>query len=181
MSLQTVQCFVRQEVSVSSQQPGQTQEGLYQEESGECFPVSLIIYLPLCLTVLPSGFHQVMLARQAVRFRRRVTRKTTKQRLIDSRKLLRTLRLLAKEVRSRRVVTIQSTKIIIKCLVRLMCDPLPNYLTSPRLPSQMCFYGSWVEESDWLMSGSLPTLSSSHWWKSRGGRIVAKSPPSTWR
>lgn len=148
MSLQTVQCFLRQEVSVSSQQPGQTQEGLNQEESGECFPVFLIIYLPLCLTVLLSGFHQVMLARQAVRFRRRVTRKTTKQRLIDSRKLLKTLRFLAKEVRNQRVVAIQSTKMskIINCLVHLMCDTPPTHthyhLTSPRLPSQMCFYGS---------------------------------------
>lgn len=41
-----------------------------------------------------------MVARQAIRFRKRVTRRTTKQRLIDSRKLLRSLRLLAKEVRS---------------------------------------------------------------------------------
>lgn len=133
MSLQTVQRFLRQKVSVSSQQPGQTQEGLYQEESGECFPVFLVIYLPLCLTILPSGFHQVMLARQAVRFRRRVTRKTTKQRLLDSRKLLRTLRLLAKEVRSHRVVTIQSTKTstIIKCLVQSMCDPAPPTIISP--------------------------------------------------
>ncbi|XP_075881234.1 fer-1-like protein 4 isoform X2 [Nelusetta ayraudi] len=38
-----------------------------------------------------------MVARQAVRLRKRVTRRTTKQRLIDSRKLLRSLRLLAKE------------------------------------------------------------------------------------
>uniref|UniRef100_A0A4W6CNI3 Fer-1 like family member 4 n=1 Tax=Lates calcarifer TaxID=8187 RepID=A0A4W6CNI3_LATCA len=39
----------------------------------------------------------VLLARQAVRARRRITRRTAKQRLIDSRKLLKKLRLLAKE------------------------------------------------------------------------------------
>ncbi|XP_059184867.1 fer-1-like protein 4 [Centropristis striata] len=39
----------------------------------------------------------VFVARQAVRARRRITRRTTKQRLLDSRKLLRILRLLAKE------------------------------------------------------------------------------------
>ncbi|XP_073325341.1 fer-1-like protein 4 [Pagrus major] len=39
----------------------------------------------------------VLLARQAVRARRRVTRRTAKQRLMDARKLLRTLRRLAKE------------------------------------------------------------------------------------
>lgn len=53
-----------------------------------------------------SDCHQVLIARQAVRFRRRVTRRMVKQRLIDSRKFLRTLRLLAKEVRGHRVVTI---------------------------------------------------------------------------
>uniref|UniRef100_A0A3B4VIG5 Fer-1-like protein 4 n=1 Tax=Seriola dumerili TaxID=41447 RepID=A0A3B4VIG5_SERDU len=39
----------------------------------------------------------VLLARQAVRARRRITRRTAKQRLMDSRKLLKKLRLLAKE------------------------------------------------------------------------------------
>ncbi|XP_054473008.1 fer-1-like protein 4 [Anoplopoma fimbria] len=39
----------------------------------------------------------VFLARQAVRFRRRLTRRMVKQRLMDSKKLLRKLRLLAKE------------------------------------------------------------------------------------
>ncbi|XP_037303839.1 fer-1-like protein 4 [Pungitius pungitius] len=39
----------------------------------------------------------IILARQAVRFRRRITRRMVKQRLTDSRKLLRKLRLLAKE------------------------------------------------------------------------------------
>ncbi|XP_034725482.1 fer-1-like protein 4 [Etheostoma cragini] len=39
----------------------------------------------------------VLLARQAVRARRRITRRTVKQKLMDSRKLLRKLRLLAKE------------------------------------------------------------------------------------
>ncbi|XP_039972477.1 fer-1-like protein 4 [Xiphias gladius] len=39
----------------------------------------------------------VVLARQAVRARRRITRRTAKQRLMDSRKLLKKLRLLAKE------------------------------------------------------------------------------------
>ncbi|XP_033995078.1 fer-1-like protein 4 isoform X1 [Trematomus bernacchii] len=41
--------------------------------------------------------HLVLVARQAVRARRRVTRRTAKQRLMESRKLLRKLRLLAKE------------------------------------------------------------------------------------
>lgn len=110
------------------------------------FSCLLIIYLPLCLTVLPSGFHQIMLARQAVRFRRRVTRKTTKQRLIDSRKLLRTLRLLAKEVRSHSVVTTQSTKMstIIKCKVHLMCDT-PHTSHQPQTTIPDVFL--------WLLSG----------------------------
>lgn len=46
--------------------------------------------------------HQTIVARQAVRFRKRVTQRTTKQRLIDSRKLLRSIRRLAKEVRGLR-------------------------------------------------------------------------------
>ncbi|XP_029287824.1 LOW QUALITY PROTEIN: fer-1-like protein 4 [Cottoperca gobio] len=41
--------------------------------------------------------HLVFLARHAVRVRRRITRRTAKQRLMDTRKLLRKLRLLAKE------------------------------------------------------------------------------------
>lgn len=51
-----------------------------------------------------------MIARQAVRASRRVTRQTAKKRLMDSRKHLRTLRLLAKEVSRHRVVTIGSHK-----------------------------------------------------------------------
>ncbi|CAF91570.1 unnamed protein product, partial [Tetraodon nigroviridis] len=43
---------------------------------------------------------QILLARQAVRTRRRVTRRTVKQRLMESRKFLKTLRLLAKEPQS---------------------------------------------------------------------------------
>ncbi|KAK2861740.1 hypothetical protein Q5P01_001273 [Channa striata] len=42
----------------------------------------------------------VMVARQAVRARRRITRRTAKQRLIDGRKILKKLRLLAKEPQS---------------------------------------------------------------------------------
>uniref|UniRef100_H3CIC0 Fer-1 like family member 4 n=1 Tax=Tetraodon nigroviridis TaxID=99883 RepID=H3CIC0_TETNG len=42
----------------------------------------------------------ILLARQAVRTRRRVTRRTVKQRLMESRKFLKTLRLLAKEPQS---------------------------------------------------------------------------------
>uniref|UniRef100_A0AAQ4NV40 Fer-1 like family member 4 n=1 Tax=Gasterosteus aculeatus aculeatus TaxID=481459 RepID=A0AAQ4NV40_GASAC len=62
------------------------------------------VYPSLCLTVLLSVFLtsspsnlQIILARQAVRLRRKITRRIVKQRLTDSRKLLRKLRLLAKE------------------------------------------------------------------------------------
>lgn len=58
-----------------------------------------------------------MVARQALRFRKRVTRRTTKQRLIDSRKLLRTLRLLAKEVRGHKLV-------ILRCWLHMLQDSL---------------------------------------------------------
>lgn len=71
------------------------------------------VYPSLCLTVLLSVFLtscpstlQIILARQAVRLRRRITRRIVKQRLTDSRKLLRKLRLLAKEVRGHKVVFI---------------------------------------------------------------------------
>lgn len=40
-----------------------------------------------------------MVARQAVRARRRITRRTAQQRLVDGRRILKKLRLLAKEVR----------------------------------------------------------------------------------
>ena len=78
--------------------------------------VSLSIYLPLylssyylsvCLSDLMSAWLQVFLARQAVRARRKITRRTAKQRLMDSRKILKKLRLLAKEVRGHREVTIK--------------------------------------------------------------------------
>lgn len=100
VSLQTVQCLLRQEVSVSPQQPGQMQEGVHQEESGECLSFYLLpSTLSTCLSVRLSVCLQVLLARQAVRARRRLTRRLAKQRLMDARKLLKRLRRLAKEVR----------------------------------------------------------------------------------
>ena len=83
------------------------QEGVSQEEFGECVLTCLSFYMPihylsLCLTVFlsvpMSACLQVFLARQAVRARRRITRRMAKQKLMDTRKLLRKLRLLAKEV-----------------------------------------------------------------------------------
>lgn len=98
VSLQAVLRSVRQEVSITSQQAGQMPEGLHQKEFGECFlRILSTIPLSLCQAVSsPSG--QILIARQAIRIRRRVTRRTVKQRLMESRKILKTLRILAKEV-----------------------------------------------------------------------------------
>lgn len=62
--------------------------------------------IPLChWQTFPSLSHscQILLARQAVRVRRRVTRRTVKQRLFESRKFLKTLQHLAIEVRQAQV------------------------------------------------------------------------------
>lgn len=58
------------------------------------------IYLPVYLSDLMPDCLQILLARQAVRAKRRFTRRTAKQRLIEGRKILQKLRLLAKEVRN---------------------------------------------------------------------------------
>lgn len=57
MSLQAVFCFVRKEVSFSSQQVGQMQEGLHQEEFGECFLWLFLHHSPMSLTVVSSLCH----------------------------------------------------------------------------------------------------------------------------
>lgn len=182
VSLQTVQCLLRQEVSVSPQQPGQMQEGVHQEESGECLSFYLLpSTLSTCLSVWLSVCLQVLLARQAVRARRRLTRRLAKQRLMDARKLLKRLRRLAKEVRGHGEIGHHNDVTGWNMFWGLTSFPPPPSLSSPRRPSQMYFCGCWLEESDWLMSGSPPTPSSSHWWRSRGGGTVAESPPSTWR
>lgn len=60
----------------------------------------LVLRPPLSSRLCPTSplTVQILLARQAVRTRKRLTRKTVKQRLMESRRFLRTLRLLAKEV-----------------------------------------------------------------------------------
>lgn len=60
----------------------------------------LVLRPPLSSRLCPTSplTVQILLARQAVRTRRRLTRKTVKHHLMESRRFLRTLRLLAKEV-----------------------------------------------------------------------------------
>lgn len=133
---------------------------------------------PLSLSIFLSDCLQILVARQAVRARRRITRRTAKQRLIEVRKLLKKIRLLAKEVRGHIEVT---TVVLYVCLRLDLISPSKPSLSSPRVPSQMCFYGYWVEASDWLTSESLPTPSSFRWWRSTRDGTVDESQPSTWR
>lgn len=147
-SLQTVQRFLRQEVSVSTQQPGQMQEGVHQEEFGELSsPVSLYLSPCTCLCDFMSGCLQVLLARQAVRARRRVTRRTARQRWMDAKKLLKKLRLLAKEVRVHREIT-GHHKDITDCMHCMRSDT--SLHTTHSLQPQTTIPDAFL----WLLSGS---------------------------
>lgn len=104
-------------------------------------------HLPACFS-LPdwmSYFVQILLARQAVRARRRITRRTAKQRLMESKRFLKKLRLLAVEVRVQRVWLILTKKMLKITLCTICCKSdiyCPRCaLFSPRVPSQMLSYG----------------------------------------
>lgn len=74
----------------------------------------------------------MLLARQAMRARRRITRRTTKQRMIDTRKLLKKLRLLAKEVRSHRSPDKSQNQHYVLCVQGM--KPKPFCTTLPPAP-----------------------------------------------
>jgi len=148
-----------------------------------CIICSVSFYLfAVCLSLSDwvSDCLQVLLARQAVRARRRITRKSVKQRLMDSRKLLKKLHLLAAEVRHLSQCMLPQ-RLHVQFDWRMTSFLSFHTVFSPRVLFQMLFSGCIVEASDWRTSGSLPTPSCSHWWRTRRGGTVAASPLSTWR
>lgn len=99
--------------------------------------------LPVCLSDLMSHCLQVLVARQAVRARRRITRRTARQRLMDAKKLLKKLRLLAKEVRGHRSSQIG-------CSMFSMPEVWHYSLTPPSPQPQTTIPDVFL----WLLSGS---------------------------
>lgn len=109
-------------------------------------------HLPACFS-LPdwmSYFVQILLARQAVRARRRITRRTAKQRLMESKRFLKKLRLLAVEVRVQRVWLIVTKKMLEN---RFMYNMLQVWHLLPTLCSlqpQSTIPDAFI----WLLSGN---------------------------
>lgn len=142
------------------------QEGVHQEDFSEstqpvslstCLCFHLTLFLPVslsfclstclsccmsvCLPVSLSASVKVLVARQAIRAKRRITRRVIKQRLIDSRRILKKLRLLAKEVRGHT----NTTAVTWRWSVHLTSDPLLPYSAPEHSPRCVSMVIKWKQ------------------------------------